>query len=78
MEAIRFIQKVTDDTLVIPLPVSFREQEVEVIVLKTNTASKPELTAEEKLAVLRKFKGIFSNSTWQPGLDFEDELYTQE
>ncbi|GAB3991841.1 hypothetical protein GCM10028807_23110 [Spirosoma daeguense] len=78
MEALRFVQRVTDDTLVLPMPPSYREQEVEVIVLKKETPKKPELTVEEKLAILRQYEGIFANSKWQPGPDFEDEMYTQE
>lgn len=76
MEALRFVQRVTNDTLVLPMPPSYKEQEVEVVV--TIKEKKPELTVEEKLAILRKHKGIFANSEWQPGPDFEDEMYTQE
>lgn len=80
MEALKFVRTVDDDALVIPLPTSYRGQEVEVIVLKKVEAltEKPALTKEEKLAAIQKFKGIFSNSEWQPGPDFEDEMYTQE
>ncbi|GAB4029622.1 hypothetical protein [Spirosoma gilvum] len=76
MEALRFIQRVTDDTLVLPMPPSYREQEVEVIVLKKEPSPKPELTVEEKLAILKKYEGSFPK--WEPGPDFEDEMYTQE
>lgn len=76
MEALRFVQRVTNDTLVLPMPPSYKEQEVEVVV--TIKEKKPELTAEEKLAVLKKYEGIFANSEWQPGPDFEDEMYLQE
>ena len=76
MEALRFVKRVTNDTLVLPMPPSYKEQEVEVVV--TIKEKKPELTVEEKLAVLKKYEGIFANSEWQPGPDFEDEMYLQE
>lgn len=78
MEALKFIRTVDNDALIIPMPSSYRGQEVEVIVLKKESPVKPDLSLEEKLATLRKFRGIFSNSEWQPGPDFEDEMYTQE
>ncbi|WP_080055523.1 hypothetical protein [Spirosoma aerolatum] len=59
MEALQFIQRVTDDTLVLPMPPSYREQEVEVIVLKKEPSLKPELTVEEKLAILKKYERSF-------------------
>ncbi|WP_421825415.1 hypothetical protein [Larkinella sp.] len=71
MEALKFVQRVTDDTLVLPMPPSYREQEVEVIVLKKESAPKPELTKEEKLKILRKYRGTLPK--WEPGPDFEDE-----
>lgn len=78
MEALKFVRKVDNDTLVIPMPTSYRGQEVEVIVLKKAEPEKPELTLEEKLAIVKQYAGIFANSEWQPGPDFEDEMYTQE
>ena len=78
MDALKFVRKVDNDTLVIPMPASYRDQEVEVIVLKKEIEPNPEVTLEEKLATLRKFRGIFSNSEWQPGPDFRDEMYIQE
>ncbi|MBN8825719.1 MULTISPECIES: hypothetical protein [unclassified Spirosoma] len=76
MEALRFVQRVTDDTLVLSMPASYREQEVEIIVRRKETAAKPKLTVEEKLAILKKYEGSFPK--WEPGPDFEDEMYTQE
>lgn len=73
MEALRFIQRVTDGTLVLPMPPSYQEQEVEVIVLKKETSLKPNVTVEEKLAILKKYEGSFPE--WEPGPDFEDEMY---
>lgn len=80
MEALKFIRTVDNDALVIPMPTSYRGQEVEVIVLKKaeTKPEEPELTKEEKLAILKKYEGIFAKSDWQPGPDFEDEMYTQE
>lgn len=71
MEALKFFGKVDDDTLVIPMPMSYRGQEVEVIVLKKAEAEseQPALTKDEKLAVIRQYAGIFANSEWQPGPD---------
>jgi hypothetical protein len=76
MEALRFVKRVTDDTLILPMPPSYKEQEVEVVV--TIKEKKRELTTEEKLAILKRYEGIFANSEWQPGPDFEDEMYLQE
>lgn len=78
MDALKFVRKVDNDTLVIPMPASYRDQEVEVIVLKKESVSKPDLSIAEKLAILKQYEGIFANSEWQPGPDFEDEMYTQE
>lgn len=80
MEALKFVRTVDDDALVIPMPTSYRGQEVEVIVLKKAEATpdKPELTLEEKLAVLKQYEGIFARSEWNPGPDFEDQMYLQE
>ncbi len=78
MDALKFIRTVDNDALVIPMPTSYRGQEVEVIVLKKESPVKPDLSLEEKLAILKQYEGIFANSEWQPGPDFEDEMYTQE
>ncbi|GAB3954118.1 hypothetical protein GCM10028805_39010 [Spirosoma harenae] len=76
MEALRFIQRVTDDTLVLPMPPSYREQEVEVIVLKKVTSPRPELTVEEKLAILRKHKASMP-AKLDPQIDLDEEWYLQ-
>ena len=78
MDALKFVRRVDNDTLVLPMLASYRDQEVEVIVLKKEGEPKPILTTAEKLAVIKQFAGIFANSEWQPGPDFEDEMYTQE
>ncbi|WP_020601291.1 hypothetical protein [Spirosoma panaciterrae] len=76
MEPLRFVQRVTNDTLVLPMPPSYREQEVEIIVLKKEPSPKPELTLEEKLAILRKHKGSMP-AKLDPQIDLDEEWYLQ-
>lgn len=73
MEALKFVRKVDNDTLVIPMPASYRDQEVEVIVLKKESPVKPALSLEEKLAILKQFEGSFPK--WNPDFDMDEEIW---
>lgn len=75
MDALKFIRTVDNDALVIPMPTSYRGQEVEVIVLKKAEAKpeEPELTQEEKLAILKKYEGSFPK--WNPDFDMDEEIW---
>lgn len=73
MDALKFFRKVDDDTLVIPMPSSYRGQEVEVIVLKKEAPVKPDLSLEEKLAILKQFEGSFPK--WNPDFDMDEEIW---
>lgn len=75
MEALKFIRRVDNDALVIPMPVSYRGQEVEVIVLKKieATSEKQELSLDEKLAILKRYEGSFPK--WEPDFDMDEEIW---
>lgn len=77
MNTLKYHQKVDENhTLTIQLPESYREQEVEVIVMKKEkTKPKPDLTTEEKLEILRKHRGSFP--ALPPDIDLEEEWYNQ-
>lgn len=77
MNTLKYYQKVDENhTLTIQLPESYREQEVEVIVMKKEKPeSRPELSKEEKLEILRKHRGSFPK--WTPDVDLEEEWYQQ-
>ncbi len=69
----KFVRKVDNDTLVIPMPASYRDQEVEVIVLKKESLVKPDLSLDEKLAILKQFEGSFPK--WNPDFDMDEEIW---
>lgn len=77
MNTLKYHQKVDKNhILTIQLPESYREQEVEVTVMrKEKPDQKPELTKKEKLKILRKFRGSFPK--WTPDVDLEEEWYNQ-
>lgn len=77
MNALKYHQRVDENNiLTIQLPESYREREVEVIVLmKDYPKFKPEFTKEQKLEVLRKHRGTFPK--WTPDVDLEEEWYNQ-
>lgn len=77
MDTLKYHQKVDENhILTIELPESYREQEVEVIVMRKEPPQlKPELTQEEKLEILRRHRGSFPK--WTPDVDLEEEWYNQ-
>lgn len=77
METLKYVRRVDENNrLTLELPDSFREQEVEVsIVKKTEHKPTSEMKKEEKLAILKKFEGSWPN--WVPDVDLEDEWYRQ-
>lgn len=77
METLKYNRRVDrNNRLTLELPESFRDQEVEVSIVK-KTEQKPvsEMTKEEKLAILKKYEGSWPN--WVPDVDLEDEWYKQ-
>ena len=72
LNAYRVKQKVANRTLTVELPEEFEDAEVEVVVLK-ETVSAPK-SKEEKLAAVRRFKGIVKPPFYEPT---EDEWYLQ-
>lgn len=77
METLKYVRRVDENNrLTLDLPDSFREQEVEVsIVRKTERKPASEMTKEEKLVILKKYEGSWPN--WTPDVDLEDEWYRQ-
>ena len=77
METLKYVRRVDENNrLTLELPDSFREQEVEVsIVKKVERKPASEMTKEEKLAILKKYEGSWPN--WTPDVDLEDEWYRQ-
>ncbi len=77
MKTLKYIRRVDENNrLTLELPDSFRQQEVEVsIVKKAERKPASEMTKEEKLAVLKKYEGSWPN--WIPDVDLEDEWYRQ-
>ena len=73
MDALKFVRRVDNDTLVLPMPASYRDQEVEVIVLKKEPTPKPALSVEEKLAILTRYEGSFPK--WEPDFDMDQEMW---
>lgn len=69
MNAHRVLQRVKGKHLNIELPETFRDAEVEVIVLKNEPQAK-----EERLTTVRRFQGILKNTSYQVS---EDEWYKQ-
>ena len=72
LNAYRVKQKVINRTLTVALPEDFEDAEVEVVVLKENVPVPK--SKEEKLAAIRRFKGIIKPPFYEPT---EDEWYLQ-
>lgn len=77
METLKYTRRVDENNrLTLELPDSFREQEVEVrIVKKTENKPASEMTKEEKMAILKTYEGSWPK--WVPDVDLEDEWYRQ-
>ncbi len=69
MNAHRILQKVKGKHLNIELPETFRDADVEVIILKNEGS-----VEKDKLVSIQNFKGILKNSTYNLN---EDEWYKQ-